>query len=105
METDYGIHIDVKYFQLTGINIPGDVEIRYMETLILLEKKLRSDLIQDAKVIRKDTDKLVSTCFKRCVTINIIVMYYYVKTFNIEMQIITFCPVRLVEGLILKCDA
>ena len=58
-DSDKGLHADVKFFQLTDIDIPSDVEDRYMETLVLQEKVLREELYQNASVIRKTTTAMV----------------------------------------------
>jgi hypothetical protein len=53
---DLALHVDVKYFQLTNIVIHNDVMERFMENLLLVEKNLREKHIQNATVIRKQTD-------------------------------------------------
>ena len=58
-----GLHADVRYFHLTKINIPDDVETRYMEALVLQETTLRAKLIQQGNLIRKETTGLVSQCW------------------------------------------
>lgn len=58
-DTKKGLHVNVKFFQLTNIIIPPDVEDRYMETLVLQEKNLREQLYQNAAIIRKETSKMV----------------------------------------------
>ncbi|XP_045169648.2 uncharacterized protein LOC123532306 [Mercenaria mercenaria] len=54
------LNVDVKYFQLTNINIHNDVMERFMENLLLVEKNLREKHIQNATVIRKKTDGKVA---------------------------------------------
>lgn len=58
-DKDKGLNVDVKFFQLTNIVIPSDVEDRYMEALVLQEKVLREELYQNASVIRKTTQAMV----------------------------------------------
>ncbi|XP_060584087.1 uncharacterized protein LOC132740237 [Ruditapes philippinarum] len=57
---DLALHVDVKYFQLTNIVIHNDVMERFMENLLLVEKNLREKHIQNATVIRKQTDGKVA---------------------------------------------
>lgn len=58
-DKDKGLHVDVKYFQFTDVDIPGGVEDRYKEALVLQEKVLWEELYQNASVIRKTTEALV----------------------------------------------
>ena len=58
-ESDKGMFLDVKYFQLAYIDIPGTVEDEYLTALTLLEDATREELIQQAKVIRKNTTAMV----------------------------------------------
>lgn len=59
-ECERGLNVDVKYFQLTEIVIPSDVEDRFMEALVLQEENLREELYQEAAVIRKETMQMVA---------------------------------------------
>lgn len=59
-DSDKGLNADVKFFQLTTIVIPNDVMERFMEKLLLIEKNEREKHIQNATVIRKETDGLVA---------------------------------------------
>lgn len=54
-----GIYVDVRYFQLGYVNIPGDVEERFLRALTLQEDALKEQLLQDAQVVRKETDAKV----------------------------------------------
>lgn len=58
-DKDKGLHADVIQFQLGGYKIPSDVEVRYMEALLLQETTLREQLRQNASVVRKGTEALV----------------------------------------------
>lgn len=58
-DSDKGLNVDVKFFQLTNIVIHHDVMERFMENLLLIEKNLREQHIQNATVIRKKTDGMV----------------------------------------------
>ena len=51
--------MNVKYFQLAYTDIPGTVEDEYLTALTLLEDATREELIQQAKVIRKNTTAMV----------------------------------------------
>ena len=48
--------MDVRYFQLGYVNIPSDVEERFLRALTLQEDALKEQLLQDAQIVRKDTD-------------------------------------------------
>lgn len=58
---DKGLNVDVRYLQLTDVDIPDDVQDRYMESLVLQEKVLREDFYQNASLIRKTTEAMVRT--------------------------------------------
>ena len=51
--------MDVKYFQLGHMNIPSDVEERFLRALTLQEDALKEQLLQDAQVVRKETESKV----------------------------------------------
>ncbi|XP_045167398.2 uncharacterized protein LOC123530708 [Mercenaria mercenaria] len=59
-DSDKGLNVDVKFFQLTNIIIPNDVIERLMENLLLIEKNLREQHIQNATVVRTKTDGMVA---------------------------------------------
>lgn len=54
-DSQKGLNVDVKFFQLTDIVIPSTVSERFMENLLLVEKNLREQHFQNATVIRKET--------------------------------------------------
>ncbi|KAK6165892.1 hypothetical protein SNE40_022710 [Patella caerulea] len=53
---DKGLFVDVKYFQLKSVNIPGDVEERFLKALTLREEADKEHLLQEAQVVRKNTE-------------------------------------------------
>ena len=54
-----GLYVDVLYFQLGSLVIPDEVEERMLRALTLQEDTLREQLLQDAQVVRKETDSMV----------------------------------------------
>ena len=50
----------VKYFQMGAVEIPGDVEDRFLRALTLKEEAAREELKQEAQVVRKNTEADVS---------------------------------------------
>ena len=54
-----GIFVDVRYFQLGYVNIPGDVEERFLRALTLQEDALKEELLQNATVVRAETEQKV----------------------------------------------
>ena len=46
----------VKYFQLGAVEIPEDVEDRFLRALTLKEEAAREILLQEAQVVRKTTE-------------------------------------------------
>jgi hypothetical protein len=68
-DSQKGLNVDVKFFQLTDIVIPSTVSERFMENLLLVEKNLREQHFQNATVIRKETAGKVTTEFKRVIRI------------------------------------
>ncbi|XP_061187985.1 uncharacterized protein LOC133196051 [Saccostrea echinata] len=54
-----GLFVDVKYFQLGQVTIPHSVQERFMKALTLQEQSDREVLLQEAKVIRKNTTAMV----------------------------------------------
>ncbi|XP_045165705.1 uncharacterized protein LOC123529441 [Mercenaria mercenaria] len=58
-DKDKGLHADVVHFQLGKYYIPSPVETRYMEALVLQETTLREQLLQNASVVRKETQAIV----------------------------------------------
>lgn len=53
---DEGLFADVRYFQLRSLDIPNDVEERYLTTLTIQEDADREHFIQEAHVVRKETE-------------------------------------------------
>ncbi|WAQ95003.1 hypothetical protein MAR_007474 [Mya arenaria] len=51
-----GLNANVKFFQLSNVRIPREVEEQFMTTIILGEKDLREKLLQNATIIRKSTN-------------------------------------------------
>lgn len=58
-EEDKGLWVNVKYFQLGSILIPDEVEERKLEKLITAEAVDRGQYLQDAQIIRKNTETIV----------------------------------------------
>ena len=59
-EDDYGLFVEVRYFQLTALEIPDELNQRYLQALVLQEATQTEKLKQEATVIRKETDAKVS---------------------------------------------
>ena len=57
---DKGFFADVLYFQLGFVDIPEDVIGHNLETLTKLEDGFREIYIQEAQLVRKKTEELVS---------------------------------------------
>ncbi|PVD39384.1 hypothetical protein C0Q70_02014 [Pomacea canaliculata] len=57
--TDKGLWVNVKYFQLGAVEIPSDVEDRFLRSLTLKEDADREKLLQEAQVVRKTTEAMV----------------------------------------------
>ncbi|XP_076459148.1 uncharacterized protein LOC143292587 [Babylonia areolata] len=55
-KTEKGLWVYVKYFQLGAVEIPSDVEDRFLKALTLKEEAAREELLQDAQVVRKKTE-------------------------------------------------
>ena len=62
---DKGLNVEVKYFQLLKIDIPSDVEQRFVEALVLQETAEEEILKQEAIVVRKETSQQVCYYKKR----------------------------------------
>ncbi|XP_048778067.1 uncharacterized protein LOC125681856 [Ostrea edulis] len=56
---DKGYFVDVRYFQLGEVTIPATVQERFMRSLTLQEESDREVLVQEAKVVRKNTTAMV----------------------------------------------
>ena len=59
--SDQGLFVEVRYFQLHDLHIPGSLSSRYTQALVLQEAEENEQFIQDAALVRKETEKLVST--------------------------------------------
>ena len=55
-KTEKGLWVYVKYFQLGAVEIPEDVEDRFLRALTLKEEAAREILLQEAQVVRKTTE-------------------------------------------------
>ncbi|XP_052079824.1 uncharacterized protein LOC127717989 isoform X1 [Mytilus californianus] len=58
-DSDKGLNVEVKYFQLRRIRIPRDVEKQFIQALVLQEQNEEEKLKQDAVVVRKETSQKV----------------------------------------------
>ncbi|CAH1788143.1 unnamed protein product [Owenia fusiformis] len=58
-KSDKGLFASVRYFQLGQVKIPMDVEGRFLQALILNEQTEREHFLQEATVVRKETEGLV----------------------------------------------
>ena len=68
-KSDMGLFAEVRYFQLHDLEIPSSLSSRYTEALVLQEAEEREQYIQDAQLVRKDTERQVSnnTSTYRCI--------------------------------------
>ena len=55
-KTEKGLWVYVKYFQLGQVDIPNDVQDRFLRALTLQEEAAREKLLQEAQVVRKTTE-------------------------------------------------
>ncbi|XP_052821759.1 uncharacterized protein LOC106872928 isoform X2 [Octopus bimaculoides] len=58
-EEDYGMFVDVRYFQLGPVDIPDDLDQSFLNTLILKAGAERQKHFQAAKLVRKETEQKV----------------------------------------------
>ena len=54
-----GLFAEVRYFQLHDLSIPSDLSQRYVQSLVLQEAEEKEQYIQDARIARKETERLV----------------------------------------------
>ncbi len=54
--------MDVRYFQLDALDIPNDLEDKFLRGLVLKEETEAEQYKQDASVVRKETDAEVRGC-------------------------------------------
>jgi len=59
-DEEKGFFADVRYFQLLEIEIPSDVESRYLQALVLQEETEKEKFLQEAQVVVKQTDAAVN---------------------------------------------
>lgn len=50
---------NVRYFQLKSVDIPDELNQRFLQALVLQEATETEKLLQDATLIRKETDARV----------------------------------------------
>lgn len=55
-KTEKGLWVYVKYFELGAVDIPSDVEDRFLKALTLREENDREKNLQEAQVVRKSTE-------------------------------------------------
>ena len=58
-EDDMGLFVETRYFQLHDLSIPVEISSRYTQSLVLQEAREREQYVQDAQLIRKETEKQV----------------------------------------------
>lgn len=56
---DYGMFIDVRYFQLGAIDIPDALDESFLDALILNASAEREVYLQEATIVRKETEQKV----------------------------------------------
>ena len=85
-DTEKGLFVDARYLQLTDLEIPYEVEQRNLRTLIITEETARETFQQQAAVIEKETEQLVSfSVYFLCV------LYEVVWLFHRIVSIIAIC--------------
>ncbi|XP_036356618.1 uncharacterized protein LOC115228206 isoform X2 [Octopus sinensis] len=58
-EADYGMFVDVRYFQLGPVDIPDDLDQSFLNTLVLRASAERQKYFQAAQLVRKETEQKV----------------------------------------------
>ncbi|XP_067928708.1 uncharacterized protein [Watersipora subatra] len=58
-DSDKGVFVDARYLQMTDLEIPTEVELRNLKTIIITEETAKEKFTQDAAVIQKETEQLV----------------------------------------------
>ena len=58
-EDQYGLFVEVRFFQLGDLDIPNDLEDKFLRGLILQEEAQTEKYKQEAQVVRKETDAMV----------------------------------------------
>ena len=56
---DAGLNAEVTYFQLHEVEIPGELNMRYLQSIVLQEADQTEQLQQDSQISRKETELLV----------------------------------------------
>ena len=54
-----GLFAEVRYFQLLELDIPDELNDRFLQALVLQEQTETEKLLQQATLIRKETDQMV----------------------------------------------
>ena len=69
--------MDARYLQLTDLEIPYEVEQRNLRTLIITEETARETFQQQAAVIEKETEQLVSySVYFLCVLYEVVWLFH-----------------------------
>lgn len=68
-KTEKGLWVYVKYFQLGAVEIPNDVQDRFLKALTLTEEAEREKLLQEAQIVRKNTEAEVREIQNRALEI------------------------------------
>ncbi len=71
VESDWGLFAEVRYFQLGGLDIPDELNQRFLKALVLQEENETEKLKQESQVIRKETQAQVSQSFVSSVSLDI----------------------------------
>lgn len=77
---DKGYFVDVKFLQLGEVVIPSTVQERFMRALTLQEESDRETLVQEAMVVRKSTNAMVSFSLSKLYRTNVGWLNYYCLT-------------------------
>ena len=76
-DTEKGLFVDARYLQLTDLEIPYEVEQRNLRTLIITEETARETFQQQAAVIEKETEQLVSySVYFLCVLYEVVWLFH-----------------------------
>lgn len=77
---DKGYFVDVKFLQLGEVVIPSTVQERFMRALTLQEESDRETLVQEAMVVRKSTNAMVSFSHSTLYRTNVEWLNFYCVT-------------------------
>lgn len=61
LQADAGLFAEVRYFQVHELEIPDELNNRYLESLILQESTVTAQLKQDAFITRRNTQAEVNS--------------------------------------------